>query len=68
MRQTMAKVDPLLQELGVATVAMAGLSALIALLYWFFTGNSPWPFVVLGELAGFGFGVSVLTLTSPRRR
>lgn len=64
----MGKVDPLVQELGVATVAMAALSALIAFLYWIFTGDSPWPFVVLGELAGFGFGVSVLTLTSPRRR
>ena len=61
-------MDPLLQELGVATVAMAALSAFIAFLYWLFTGSSPWPFVILGELAGFGFGVSVLTLTSPRRR
>ena len=27
-----------------------------------------WPGLVLGEIAGFGFGVVLLTLTSPRRR
>ena len=40
----------------------------IALAYWVFTGISPWPFVVLGEISGLGFGVAMLALASPRRR
>ena len=60
--------NPILEELLIATAAMTALSALICFLYWFFTGLSPWPFVVLGEMAGFGFGIAILTLTSPRRR
>jgi hypothetical protein len=30
-------------------------------------GISPWPFVVLGEVGGLGFGVAMLALASPRR-
>ncbi len=60
--------DPMWRELGVAVLAMSCLAGLIAGLYWVFTGHSPWPFVVLGEVAGFGFGVSLLAITSPRRR
>ncbi len=61
------KLDPLLQQTLVASAAMLALSGLIALLYWLFTGQSPWPFVVLGTLGGFGFGVALLAITSPRR-
>ena len=43
-------------------------TGLISLLYWVFTGYSPWPFAVLGSAAGFGFGVALLALASPRRR
>ena len=61
-------MDPLIREVAVASVAMLGLSGLIAGLYWLFTGQSPWPFVVLGTMGGFGFGVALLALSSPRRR
>lgn len=60
--------DPLLEETLAAIVAMTALSAAVALVYWLLTGISPWPFVILGEVAGFGIGVAVFALTAPRRR
>ena len=63
-----AVADPLLREVAVASAAMLALSGFISLLYWLFTGLSPWPFVILGTTAGFGFGVALLALTSPRRQ
>lgn len=62
------RLHPLIEETLVATVAMTGLGLLVALLYWLIMGLSPWPFLVLGEIAGFGFGIVLLTLTGPRRR
>ena len=47
---------------------MGGLAALITLLYWLLTGLSPWPFLILAEAAGFGTGIAVLSIASPRRR
>lgn len=64
----MSRLDPLLEETLVAGLATLGLAAVIALLFWLFTGLSPWPMVVLAELGGFGFGLALLVLTSPRRR
>ena len=65
---TMSRWDPLLEEALAASVAMVLLGSLVALLFWLSTGLSPWPMVVLAEVAGFGIGTVVLTLTSPRRR
>ena len=62
------KLHPLIEETLVATVAMVGLGVLVAVLYWLIMGISPWPFLVLGEIAGFGFGIVLLALTAPRRR
>jgi uncharacterized membrane protein YdjX (TVP38/TMEM64 family) len=64
----MRHVDPLLEEAFAATLAMSALGVIVALLYWLFTGLSPWPGIVLGEVAGLGWGVVLLTLSSPRRR
>ena len=64
----MKNLDPLIGETVVALLATIGLGGVIALLYWLTTGLSPWPFVVLGETAELGFGISALALTSPRRR
>ncbi len=64
----MRHVDPLLEEAVAATLAMSVLGVIVALLYWLFTGLSPWPGVVLGEVAGLGWGIVLLTLASPRRR
>jgi hypothetical protein len=62
------RLDPLLVETGIALLATSCLAAVIALIFWLTTGLSPWPFVVLGEMVGLGFGISLLALTSPRRR
>ena len=51
-----------------ASVAMAALIALLSLIYWAFTGLSPWPEVIVLQVVGFGSGLGVLTLTSPHRR
>jgi hypothetical protein len=61
-------MSPLLEEAIAATAAMCALGVAIALLYWLFTGLSPWPGLVLGEVAGLGWGVVLLALASPRRR
>ena len=62
------RIDPLLEEVLAATAAMTVLAVVIATLYWAITGLSPWPGLVLGEVAGFGFGIALLSLSSPRRR
>ena len=67
-RRLLSKLDPLIEEMLVASVAMASLAGLIALLYWLIMGLSPWPFLVVGEIAGFGFGIVLLALTAPKRR
>ncbi len=64
----MAGLDPLLEEVIVASLAMASLAGFVALVFWLLTGLSPWPFLVLTEIAGFGTGIAVLSLTAPRRR
>jgi hypothetical protein len=61
------RMDPLLHETLVALAVTFALGAVISLLFWLTTGLNPWPFVVLGETAGLGFGVALLALTSPRR-
>ena len=64
----MSRLDPLLEELLVASLAMMALGVVVALLYRLLTGLSPWPGLVLGEAAGFGFGAVLLALVSPKRR
>jgi hypothetical protein len=61
-------VDPLVEDLLHALFATSVLGVGIAVVYWWLTGISPWPFVVLGEISGLGFGVAMLALCSPRRR
>ncbi len=63
----MSRLDPLLEELIAATMAMTLLGLIVALLFWLVADISPWPGLVLGEVAGFGFGIVLLTLTSPGR-
>lgn len=66
-RDTMRRLDPLLEEVIMATIAVTLLGAAIALFYRLVTGSSPWPGVILGEAAGLGFGIALLALASPRR-
>jgi uncharacterized RDD family membrane protein YckC len=61
------KLDPLLEELIVAAVAMTALGAIVAALFWVFTGLTPWPFLVLSEIGAFGFGIVLLAVTTPKR-
>jgi hypothetical protein len=64
----MSTLPPLLEDTLAALLATSVLGAVIALAYWLLTGISPWPFVVLGEISGLGFGVAMLALCSPRRQ
>jgi hypothetical protein len=61
------ELDPLIEDTLAALAATTLLGVVVAVFYWLITRLSPWPFVVLGEIGGFGFGVAVLALTSPRR-
>jgi hypothetical protein len=64
----MPTLHPLLEDTLAALLATSILGTVIALAYWLLTGISPWPFVVLGEIGGLGFGVAMLALCSPRRQ
>jgi hypothetical protein len=64
----MPTLHPLLEDMLAALLATSVLGTVIALAYWLLTGISPWPFVVLGEIGGLGFGVAMLALCSPRRQ
>jgi hypothetical protein len=64
----MMRLDPLIEDTLAALMATSILGVVIAGAYWFLTGISPWPFVILGETGGLGFGVALLALCSPRRR
>ena len=61
------KIDPLLEEAFVAACVMTAIGAAIAFFYWVLTDLSPWPYVVLCEVAAFGFGVVLLALSSPKK-
>ncbi len=60
-------VDPIIEELIAGTVTMSGLGAFLAFLYWAFTGNSPWPAIIIAEVLAFGLGLGIITLCGPRR-
>jgi hypothetical protein len=64
----MPTLHPLLEDTLAALLSTSVLGVVIALAYWLLTGISPWPFVVLGEIGGLGFGVAMLALCSPRRQ
>lgn len=68
MLEVMAHLPPELEEFFAAAVASACVGAATAVIYWLVTGLSPWPGLILGELVGFGWGATILALTSPRRR
>ena len=59
------RIDPLIEEVIVGAVAIAALGAVLALALWLLTGLSPWPFLVLGEIVGLGWGIVLLALASP---
>ncbi len=56
-----------LEEFLAALVATSCVAALTAFVYWWVTGLSPWPGLILAEVVGFGWGAMLLAITSPRR-
>ena len=56
------RLDPLIEDTLAALVATSVLGVVIASAYWLLTGISPWPFVILGEMGGLGFGVAMLAV------
>jgi len=68
MLGVMAHLDPLLEEFFVALVTMTILAVIVAVLYRWVTGHSPWPYVIIAEVGAFGWGTVMLALSSPRGR
>ena len=62
----MRRLPPLLEEFVVAAGLMTGLAIIVAVGFHLITGLSPWPYVILAEIVGFGWGTVLLALTSPR--
>ena len=52
----MAHLDPVVEHSLAALLATSILGTALAVFYWLMTGLSPWPFVIIGEIGGFGFG------------
>ena len=61
-------IHPLILETFVATCWMTAIGVFVAVTYWGLTGLSPWPYVVLSEIAALGFGIVLLALVSPKGR
>ena len=59
------RLHPLIEEMLLGALAMSALGAVIAVAFWLLTGISPWPFVVLAEVVGLGWGIVLLALASP---
>ena len=64
----MSRLDPLLEEFFIALVTMTILATIVAGLFWWITGHSPWPYVIIAEVGAFGWGTVMLALSSPRGR
>lgn len=64
----MKRLPPLLQEFVVAACLMTALGVIVAVAFRLVTGLSPWPYVILTEIAGFGWGTIMLALGSPHSR
>jgi len=61
-------VEPIFEELIAGAVTMTVIGIIIAFFYWAVTGNNPWPYIVLSEIAAFGFGVVIIALCGPKRQ
>lgn len=68
MLTRMSRFDPLLEEFVIALGLMSTLAVVVAAIYWWVTGQSPWPYVVIAEVGAFGWGTAMLALASPRNR
>jgi formate/nitrite transporter FocA (FNT family) len=55
----------IVEEAVVAAIALAMLGTLIAGVFWFATGRSPWPGLVLAEAVALGWGLLLVVITSP---
>ncbi|MBI2867183.1 MAG: hypothetical protein HYX97_02465 [Chloroflexi bacterium] len=59
--------DSVWEELLWAATGMALVATIVSVLYWAFSGLSPWPFVVGAEVVGAVLGVIILMITRPSR-
>ena len=64
----MHRLRKMVEEMVAASVAMTLLATLIALVFWFTTKQSPWPFLILAEVVSFVWGLILLIATSPSWR
>lgn len=62
----LSRLPPLLQEFFVAAALMTVLGVILAVSFRLVTGLSPWPYVILAEIAGFGWGTVMLAISAPR--
>ena len=63
----MTHLNPLLEEMLVATAASIVVGTLLGAVIWFVTRFPPWPGLVLGEVGGLGFGIALLAIATPKR-
>ena len=61
----MRRNHPIVEEAIVAAIALALLGAFIATIFWFATGRSPWPGLVIAEVVMFVWGLILVVVTSP---
>ena len=61
----MSRRRALIEETAIATIALTVISAMINAIFWFSTGRSPWPVLVLAECVAFGWGLILVVVTSP---
>lgn len=61
----MRRRHPIIEETVVAAIALALVSAFIAAIFWFATGRSPWPGLVIAEAVMFAWGLILVIVTSP---
>ena len=62
----MRRFPPLLHEFVVAAGLMTAVAIVVAVAFRLITGLSPWPYVILAEIAGFGWGTVMLAISAPR--
>jgi formate/nitrite transporter FocA (FNT family) len=64
----MHRVRDLIEEAIVAAVALAMIGVFVSTVFWFSTGSSPWPGLVLAEAVTFVWGLLLVVITSPAWR
>ncbi len=64
----MRRRHPIVEEAVIAAIGLALIGVFIAGVFWFATGRSPWPVLVLAEATAFAWGLVLVVVTSPSWR